>query len=129
MRDALLGNGNTLGCASAAGGVDQVRRVMRPQRRGAVAIGGRTVAGNPPDPGSAVSTRFGPRVRRSCNASRSAGYSGSSGRYAAPAFSVPTIATTISTERSIEIATMSSGPIPSAIRLHASWFARASSSA
>ena len=63
------------------------------------------------------------------NAMRSAGYSGSIGRYAAPLFSTPTNPTIISTDRGSDNPTMSSGPIPSAINEWASRFARRFSSA
>ena len=48
------------------------------------------------------------------NASRSAGYSGSSGRYAPPALSTPSRPATSSTERSAQTPTRVSGPTPAA---------------
>ena len=59
---------------------------------------------------------------------RSAGYLASSGTYAPPAFSTPRIPTTSPAVRSMHRHTRTSGPTPSALSLHATWFARAFSS-
>ena len=61
-------------------------------------------------------------------ASRSAGYAGSSGTYAAPALRMPSCATTMSTARSTHSPTSAPRPIPRARSTRASRFAPASSS-
>ena len=60
---------------------------------------------------------------------RAAGYSGSSGRYAPPAVTIPSSATTISTDRSMHTATGTSRPTPRDLRNRASRFTRPASSA
>ena len=60
---------------------------------------------------------------------RSAGTSGSIGRYAPPALSTPRIATIISGERSETSATIESAPTPRSTKRRATAFARSSSSA
>ena len=62
------------------------------------------------------------------NPSRSGGYPGSSGRYAAPASQVPTIAVIRSGPRSRHSPTTDSGPAPAARRYPPSRPARAISS-
>src|SRR5579872_829471 len=54
---------------------------------------------------------------------RSFGYSTSNGTYAPPAFNIPRIPTTISTDRSIAIPTNTSGPTPFRCRYLPNWFA------
>lgn len=60
---------------------------------------------------------------------RAAGYDGSSGTYAPPAFRIPTTPTTSSIERVRHRPTSWSGPTPRPCRCRASWFARTLSSA
>ena len=62
------------------------------------------------------------------NCTRSGGYAGSSGRYAPPAFKIPSTPTTRSSERSIRNPTRTSGPTPSDCNRHANPFARRSNS-
>ncbi|EKX61392.1 hypothetical protein STRIP9103_09139, partial [Streptomyces ipomoeae 91-03] len=64
----------------------------------------------------------------SMNTVRSCGYARSSGRYDAPAFNTPRIATTISTPRGTATATTPSGPTPRPRSQPASCPARASNS-
>ncbi len=74
-----------------------------------------------------VSSRVAPESD-SMYSSRSRGYAGSSGRYAAPAFSTPSRATIASSERSSSTPTMSPMRTPRRSRWCASWFARTFSS-
>src|SRR5258705_6380729 len=60
---------------------------------------------------------------------RCAGYPGSNGRYAAPAFHTASSATARSRPRSRQTPTTDSTPTPNPTRCRASWFARTSSSA
>jgi hypothetical protein len=67
-------------------------------------------------------------VSPSMKASRCAGYAGSSGTYAPPAFSTASVATISSGERSRQSAARVPGSTPARRRWRASRFARASSS-
>ena len=118
--------------------VDHVREVLglRPRSSGASgrALARRDVAIDAERPcaraAAAASSRrscvssTGRRVSSRTNASRSAGYSGSSGTYAPPALSTPRIATTSSSDRSRHSATSVSRSTPASRRRCASGLAR-----
>ena len=76
-----------------------------------------TAAAPPATPAvSAVHTIRAGRASASMKPIRSAGYSGSTGRYAAPVLATPSTAATISADRGTAIATTCSGPAPSPAR-------------
>ena len=88
-------------CASASTSItDRAPRGLAARRRASAAQRRR------------VSTATGIARPPACSASRSAGYAGSSGTYAPPAFRTASSATTSSSERSRQTPTRASGPTP-----------------
>src|ERR1051326_2885713 len=109
--------------ASASGGLTRAPRpaLSRPNcsRSWSSHSGLPATCGSPAPNSDSLTITCAP-LSSSINCSRPAGYLGSSGTYAPPAFKIPSSATTNSTERPMQTPTRLSQPTPSRLNRHAS---------